>query len=200
MRLYLVRHGETEVNQRRVYSGSTDHELNSRGIAQAELLARALSGVQFDRVVTSGLKRTQQTAEYISGINRQQHQQLEGLNEIHFGLWEGRHYQELEQNDSQNYANWCSDWKNYPPPEGESFNQFNLRIHQSFTDWLSEAETAGLDNILFVGHQGTLRCILLSLLKMPSEGFWYFTFRHDAYSVIDIHQRHAVIQQLNVQA
>ncbi|MBK5142653.1 histidine phosphatase family protein [Budviciaceae bacterium BWR-B9] len=200
MRLYLVRHGETQVNQRGVYSGSTDHALNSQGIVQAELLAKALSGIQFDRIVTSGLRRTQQTAEYISGIDKQHHQRLEGLDEIHFGLWEGRHYQELEQNDSQNYANWCLDWKSVAPPEGESFNQFNLRIHQSFTAWLSEAEATGLDNILFVGHQGTLRCILLSLMKMPAEGFWYFTFRHDAYSVIDIHQGHAVIQQLNVLA
>ncbi|SUB82806.1 Alpha-ribazole phosphatase [Pragia fontium] len=197
MRLYLVRHGMTEINQRGVYFGLTDHPLNEEGIRQAESLAQRLSLIQFEQVITSGLLRTQQTAAYICPLNRESHQVLAGLNEISFGQWEGRHYQELEQNDAEHYLAWCNDWQGIAPPEGESFNQFSLRVEQTFTAWLKQAEAAALQNVLLVGHQGTLRCILLSLLNMPAEAFWHFTFHHDAYSVIDIHQGHAVIRHLN---
>lgn len=197
MRLYLVRHGVTDVNQRGVYSGATDHPLNQEGIRQAESLSQALAHIRFDSVITSGLLRTQQTAEYIVN-DKQLHQKIVGLDEIHFGQWEGRHYQEIERNDTENYAAWSTDWKSTAPPDGESFNQFSRRVEQAFVTWLKQAEISELETVLLVGHQGTLRCILLSLLKMPAEAFWHFTFRHAAYSVIDIHHGHAVIQQINV--
>lgn len=197
MQLYLVRHGVTDVNQCGVYSGATDHPLNQEGINQAKSLSQALANIRFDSVITSSLLRTQQTAEYIVS-DKQLHQTIIGLDEIHFGQWEGRHYQEIERNDAENYAAWCTDWKSTAPPDGESFNHFFSRVEQAFRTWLKQAEIAGLETVLLVGHQGTLRCILLSLLKMPAEAFWHFTFRHSAYSVIDIHHGHTVIQQINV--
>lgn len=122
MRIYFVRHGETSVNQRGVYAGLTDYGLNEQGIAQGERLASAIGQQPFDVAVASGLCRTQQTVELISpGLRCES---IEALNEIDFGEWEDRHYQEIALNDAENYEKWCADWLSVAPPAGRALSIF----------------------------------------------------------------------------
>ena len=64
--MYIIRHGQTEMNQLRRLQGRSDHPLNEAGIAQAEQAARGLQTVTFDHVFTSPLKRAVRTAEIIA--------------------------------------------------------------------------------------------------------------------------------------
>ena len=64
--MYIIRHGQTEMNQLRRLQGRSDHPLNEAGIAQAGQAARGLQTVTFDHVFTSPLKRAIQTAEIIA--------------------------------------------------------------------------------------------------------------------------------------
>lgn len=66
--IYIVRHGQTELNNRRVLQGRSDHPLNAQGVAQAEAAARRLKagGVAFDRVFSSPLVRAVQTAQILA--------------------------------------------------------------------------------------------------------------------------------------
>ena len=66
MYIFLVRHGETDWNKKRLAQGREDIELNENGIAQAEMLCGAFSGVAFDAVASSPLKRAYKTAQIIS--------------------------------------------------------------------------------------------------------------------------------------
>ncbi|HBV5297987.1 TPA: histidine phosphatase family protein, partial [Klebsiella oxytoca] len=62
MKLWLVRHGETEANIAGLYSGHAPTELTERGIRQAQTLGQRLHAVPFERVFCSELERTQRTA------------------------------------------------------------------------------------------------------------------------------------------
>ncbi len=68
MKLYLVRHGQTDWNIKRQSQGVADIELNSTGIAQAEELAKEIRrrGLEFDFVYSSPLRRAKKTAEIIT--------------------------------------------------------------------------------------------------------------------------------------
>ena len=55
--LYIIRHGQTEMNSRHLLQGRSDHPLNAAGIAQAEAAAARLQGVDFAAVYTSPLTR-----------------------------------------------------------------------------------------------------------------------------------------------
>ena len=57
MRIYLIRHGETEWNTRHLLQGATDIPLNQNGVEVARITAEALKDVPFDVVFTSPLKR-----------------------------------------------------------------------------------------------------------------------------------------------
>src|SRR2546423_11974175 len=60
---YFVRHGESEGNAARVFTGHTDSPLTARGRQQAAAVADELARVTFDRIVSSDLSRTRDTAD-----------------------------------------------------------------------------------------------------------------------------------------
>ena len=64
--LYIIRHGQTELNSRKVLQGRSDHPLNETGVAQAREAAEKLQGVRFDAVWSSPLIRAIQTAEIMA--------------------------------------------------------------------------------------------------------------------------------------
>jgi alpha-ribazole phosphatase len=192
IKLYLVRHGETAANQSGVYYGRHDVAITENGIEQCRRLAEILKNVPFDRVITSGLLRSRQSAQIIRP--EMAAEAISAFDELDFGDWEGRHYRELIEQDNERYAAWCNDWIHQAPPGGESFSDFQQRINAGLEDIVSQQQQGSL---LLVGHQGTLRVITLLLLNMPASAFWHFTFAHGAYSLIELEQGHAVIQKIN---
>lgn len=68
MKLYFVRHGETDVNSglQQAHTAQFDEPLNAKGITQAEQLAEELKNVTFDAIVSPPLQRTMQTAKVIN--------------------------------------------------------------------------------------------------------------------------------------
>ncbi|MBQ9187038.1 MAG: histidine phosphatase family protein [Prevotella sp.] len=64
--IFLVRHGETVDNARQIMQGQTQGELNEKGRAQAQTVARRMAAETVDAVVSSDLRRAVQTAEIIA--------------------------------------------------------------------------------------------------------------------------------------
>ena len=88
--IYLVRHGETDYNLRRIVQGSgIDSDLNETGKSQAMAFHRAFGSVDFDAVMVSELKRTHQSVAHFvqSGLKQLI---IPELNEINWGVLEGK--------------------------------------------------------------------------------------------------------------
>lgn len=133
MKLWLVRHGETEANVAGLYSGHAPTALTERGIRQAQTLGKRLQAVPFQRVFCSELERTQRTASLLLGDRDVPRQSFAELNEMFFGDWEMRHHRDLQHEDAENYAAWCADWQHAAPTNGEGFQAFAERV-SGFTD------------------------------------------------------------------
>ena len=63
--LYLVRHGETKDNIAKIPQGQREGELTPVGIVQMEQLAVALSGIHFDAIISSDLRRAYDSAQIL---------------------------------------------------------------------------------------------------------------------------------------
>ena len=85
MQIYIIRHGETDWNTKRLLQGATDIPLNQNGIEAARLTAEALKEIPFDEIYTSPLQRAVQTAEIMRGDRRIPIIKDERLKEISFG-------------------------------------------------------------------------------------------------------------------
>ena len=197
MRLWLVRHGETEANVAGLYSGHAPTPLTERGIAQAQTLGTLLRNVPVDNVLCSELERARHTTQLILGDREVPVRNMPELNEIFFGDWEMRHHRDLAREDAENYAVWCNDWQNATPTNGEGFQAFSQRVER-FIAQLADYKTC--QNLLVVSHQGVLRVLIARLLSMPAAAMWHFRVEQGCWSAIDFCDDFAVLKVLNSRA
>ena len=193
MKLYLLRHGETVLNQKKVYYGSTDCALTAVGEKQARSLRAPLADIPFDAVWVSPLSRAVKTAKLILGEDEKNLMTDERLSEVAFGEWEGKSWQELEKEPL--YQKWCDDWMRTRPPGGESFADMAQRVSAFYRE---EFLSFRGENVLIVSHHAVLRQLVMLLLDLEKDAFWRFSFAQGAYSVFDIHDGYAVFTGHNL--
>jgi broad specificity phosphatase PhoE len=152
---YFVRHGESEGNAARIFTGQSDSPLTARGREQAEAVAEELAKVKFDRIVSSDLSRTRDTAEAIAKRHRIPVEVVPALREIDVGERTGKDFDE-----TAGMPGWTDDgfvaW-----PGGETLEQVLARTLGAI-DRLTR-ESPG-KTILVVGHGGVNRILLSHFL------------------------------------
>ncbi|HAU4331443.1 adenosylcobalamin/alpha-ribazole phosphatase [Citrobacter freundii] len=197
MRLWLVRHGETEANVAGLYSGHAPTSLTERGIAQAKTLSTLLRNVPVEHVLCSELERARHTTQLILADRDVPLRIMPELNEMFFGDWEMRHHRDLAREDAENYAIWCNDWQNATPTNGEGFQAFSQRVERFIAQLADYKES---ENLLVVSHQGVLSVLIARLLSMPAASMWHFRVEQGCWSAIDFCDNFAVLKVLNSRA
>ena len=126
MTLYLIRHGKTEANERRLYCGSTDMPLSEQGRRELQALRYDIQNVRF---VTSGMRRANETMELL--FPEQPYDREPDFREVDFGTFEMHSYRELK--DDPAYQSWITgDNERNVPPGGESGTQMTRRVLAAF--------------------------------------------------------------------
>ena len=192
MKLYLLRHGETEMNVKKVYYGRTDCDLTEKGEAQALLLKSTFADLPLDIVLESPLLRAKRTADLVLGERDVPRLRDDRLMELDFGEWEGKSWQEL-QGDAV-YEEWCKEWQTTRPPKGESFLDLAERV-AAFCDDLKKREE---QDILVVAHHAVLQQIMAYLLEQDPASCWHYAFEQGTYSLFSIDHGFAVLKGHNL--
>jgi len=95
MRIYLIRHGETDWSLSGQHTGRTDVPLNARGAEQARDLQQLLSAITFTTVLTSPLQRARRTCE-LTGLGAAAQVEAD-LAEWDYGAYEGLRSSDIHQ-------------------------------------------------------------------------------------------------------
>lgn len=163
--LYIIRHGETDLNKRGVVQGrGMNTDLNDRGRQQAEAFYQAYKNVPFDKVYTSTLKRTHQTVSRFIESNIPW-TQYSGLDELGWGVYEGK-----ESNDhiKTEFANilqrWGSGELNQKFENGESPLEVKERQLTVLEKLIEQNDDT---DILICMHGRALRLFLCLLTNKP---------------------------------
>ena len=181
MKIYLIRHGETDWNQAGLLQGQTDIALNVQGLEQAREAAERLKEVPFEIAFCSPLIRAKRTAETIIGDRKITLTTDERLRELNFGPWEGVDIRTIKDAASQPFTNPGS----YIPPEGaESFAQLYKRSGE-FVDQVLLPLESTYETVLVVAHGGVNRSILNPVLNIPVDDFWRMHMGNCATAILD---------------
>lgn len=181
MKIYLVRHGETDWNQAGLLQGQTDIALNAQGLEQAREAAERLKEVPFEIAFCSPLIRAKRTAETIIGDRKITLTTDERLRELNFGPWEGVDIRSIKDAASQPFTNPGS----YIPPVGaESFAQLYKRSGE-FVDQVLLPLEGTYETVLVVAHGGVNRSILNPVLNIPVDDFWRVHMGNCATAILD---------------
>ncbi|KAJ1724454.1 hypothetical protein LPJ53_001295 [Coemansia erecta] len=164
--LYLIRHGETEVNRRNCVQGSRiDPPLNERGVAQAKCLGQRFKDIAVDQVVTSNARRAKETGAAISSHHPSAPvTHTAALNELDFGDYEGTHV-------TAGYNDLVHKWDvekmtdvKAPGENGESPADCERRAMPCLRDIVAQALADGQRNVCVVVHSRLIQIVLASML------------------------------------
>lgn len=152
MKIYLTRHGQTNLNKAKLMQGLTDEPLNETGRNQAGLAHEKVKDIKFDAVFASPLDRAIETASIIAGIPRNQVITDKRIIEVDFGKYEKKSYFKLGPAMTLYWAL----PEVFPCPE--SVENISSMVKRS-EDFLSELTTKDYENVLIVCHGGIIRAL-----------------------------------------
>jgi len=158
--LGLLRHGEVEGGD--CFRGHKDDPLSAIGLNQ--MWASINAEQNWDRVISSPLKRC---AEFATLLSQQLAIPLEfndDLKEMYFGEWEGRTAAELMDEAPKHLSQFWHDPEQYPPPGGERLSKFQHRILRARDDILNRSSQ---QRVLIITHGGVIRVLLCHDRQKP---------------------------------
>ena len=197
IKLVLVRHGLSSFNSKGLIQGRTDDSiLTDEGYEQALKAGKALSKINFDKIYSSPLVRAAETAKTIKKNLNKEHNIVfdENLLEVDLGQWSGLKIDDIKKKFPEIYPTWKnnpenlilkkSDNKTYKPIQ-ELFDQATNFIEDILQSYLKKDDV----NILVVGHNAILRCLILSLLGKPKQGFRKIRLENASFSILNISKK-----------
>jgi len=182
-KIIAVRHAESVANSQGIYQGQTyDTDLSELGKKQAEALAKKAKDVGINRIISSPLKRTYQTAIVISRACNCPIEISELITETNQGEWEGRDKKKIESLYPDIYNTWLTKPSQSVFPKGEAFTQTLARIELFL-------HTVGLtDNTLLVTHDNVLRIMVTLANGWTLDDIWMHNIEPAALNFFEINK------------
>jgi alpha-ribazole phosphatase len=194
MRLYLIRHGQTDWNLNHRFQGQSDVSLNGTGMEQVLKIAQRLSNVNIDAIYSSDLRRAIQTAEEIAKYFKLSLNTDSRWREQSFGAWEGLTFSEMQAAASDLLKAWRADPLHNSPPQGETLIQLSARVEAALSEL--KMRHAG-QNVLLVSHGGVLMTLACLALGVDLQKYWQFSFSSASISEIAFYEEGAILNSMN---
>lgn len=182
MQVWIVRHGESEGNKKRIFGKSFC--LTEKGESQAAWIRDYLADKCIHRIYSSPLERARQSAETVAnglGVN---YEVVDALREIEYGELEGQPYSLAEERYPEVFSIDPREVMQVSYPQGESHSDVFRRVE----GWLlqSQKEWRSVENILVVTHSMIAKMIIATLLECPPSYFIRFKIANGSASCVEI--------------
>ena len=171
--LVLVRHGQSEWNEKNLFTGWKDPGLTAKGVEEAKSAGIQLrtEGFQFDVMFTSDLLRAQKTGEIILkelGVTNLPVVKNQALNERDYGDLSGLNKDEAREKWGDEQVHIWRRSFDTPPPGGESLKGTAERVLPYFKKEILPQLLKG-ENILIAAHGNSLRSLVMELDQLTKE-------------------------------
>ena len=172
MEIYIVRHGETVWNEKKLLQGRTDIELNDKGRELAIITGQNLRNTHFDVVFSSPLKRAHETARLIVGDRDIPIITNDLIKEMCFGDWEGQNMSELLKDPNQYFQYFFKHPELYHPTGcGESFQELCDRASKFMTEYIEPLAKTDT-RVMIVAHGAINKAMMMHVKKHDLKDFW----------------------------
>ena len=163
MKLYLIRHGQTDWNLQGKIQGSVNIPLNTTGRHQAELMAEAMDERPVKKIFTSTLTRAVETAKAIGTRQGVELYLMDGLREVRYGAWEGLNWEEIAARYPEEFNKWNENPVEAAPPGGETQKEVMCRVIGAAKGILEM--THGTEDVAVVSHGAALAFLMVYFLQ-----------------------------------
>ena len=187
-KLILVRHGQSEWNEKGLWQGWMDIDLTEKGIEQAKETGRQIKDIHLDYAYSSPLMRAFKTLNEILKVVGQDDLKVikdKALTEKHYGIYAGKNkWQVKEEVGEDEFQRIRRSW-DYQTPEGESMKQVYERLIPYYKEEILPKLKEG-KNVIVASHGNTLRCLVKFLDNLSEDEVAKFEFGIGEGYVYDI--------------
>jgi broad specificity phosphatase PhoE len=169
VRLFAVRHGETEFARERRFAGVREVPLTPRGERQCEAVARALAPASVSAVYASPLGRAQAAAALIAAPHRLEVRIAPAFREMDFGAWAGLTRADVAVKFPAEFEAWRATPHRMQPPGGDLLDVVAARVAAGIAA-LCEAHEG--ESVVVVSHAIVTRLVVLAALGLGPERLW----------------------------
>jgi ribonuclease H / adenosylcobalamin/alpha-ribazole phosphatase len=177
----LLRHGETPLSIEKRFSGRGDAALTERGQAQAAAAAQRLADREIEVIISSPLRRTQQTAAAVAEVLGLEVTVDDGFAETDFGSWEGLTFGEVGKDSPQALRRWLDD-PTVAPPGGESLAATAARVAAARARVIAAYPGK---SVLVVSHVTPIKVMLRDAMGAPMDAVYRIHLDPASVSKID---------------
>ena len=171
--LVLARHGQSEWNLKKLFTGWRDPDLTELGVEEARRAGRWLrdQGYGFDVAFTSNLKRAQRTCSLILGemdLSDIEVIRSQALNERDYGDLSGLNKDDARKRWGEEQVHLWRRSYDVPPPGGESLKDTVARVLPYYMDAILPRVMRG-ERVLVAAHGNSLRALVMVLDRLTTE-------------------------------
>ena len=181
MKLYLIRHGETDWNKLEKCQGVSDIPLNSRGISQAKELAYSLREENFSAIYSSDLSRAMTTANEVAKYHPSEVKIDERFREMDQGEFEGIKFGDLREKYGEVLKKWTEEPETLRIPGGETLKEVQERAWSGINNLINLHSG---ESVLLVSHNMTIITLLCKFSKKSLLSFREYSVKESSKSVI----------------
>lgn len=194
IKIYIARHGETTWNVEGRIQGRSDPGLSLKGQQQSLALLEQLKKQSLSAIYTSSLQRSILTAQPIAHHFGLPIRQESDLDEIAFGVLEGRNLYQFDEVTKNEWERFKDDRFNYRIPGAENYTDVANRIKPFIDKTLRNHEG---EEVLVVGHRVVNRLLIGMLMECPLERVLKIEQTHDCLYLIQKNNEAKVFHYLN---
>ncbi|NWG03543.1 MAG: histidine phosphatase family protein [Syntrophaceae bacterium] len=194
IKIYIARHGETTWNVEGRIQGRSDPGLSPKGQQQSLALLEQLKDRPLTNIYTSTLQRSILTAQPVSHHFGLPIRQSSELDEIAFGILEGRNLFQFDEVTKKEWERFKDDRFNYRIPGAENYTDVANRV-RPFVGRVLESHQG--EEVLVIGHRVVNRLLIGMFLEFPLERVLKIEQTHDCLYLIQKNDETKVFHYLN---
>ena len=193
MRLYLIRHGETDWNRDRKIMGLEPIPLNALGRERVEMLARYLKGFRIPVIFTSTVVRARETSDILADLWDARLFDEQRFNESPYEKWVGMKYSELRGDPEFELYGSQPSRSRFSEKEGMADIQ---KRALAAVEWI-RAESNG-DRAAVVSHSDVIKPVIAHYLGMPLDAMHALAIANASVTLLDFGFRVPRVTFMNI--
>ena len=185
-KIILTRHGHVDGIHPERFRGRSELALTELGRAQAKATAGRIAAAWRPKAVyTSPMGRCIVTGQEIAAACGLASEALPGLDDLDYGLWQGRTYEDVRGAEPHLFEAWFARPHLIRFPQGEALQDLVARTADVLR-LVIDRHASETDTVVLVGHDSVNRALLLQLLDQPLSAYWRLAQSPCALSEVDI--------------
>lgn len=199
MKIFLIRHAESEGNVQHIMQGHVDYPLSQRGVTQSQILARYMAE-QFAEdlpaeIYASPLLRTRQTADALVEAIDREYVLIDDLKEVDSGIFSGLNWEQAGEKYPEERAVFkaARDWG--AVPGGESREQLWQRIQGVLNQLMAKHKES--DTVWVVTHGGVIRAWVSLVAGISASENVFVCIDNTALTLVGIQGDRRYIRYVN---